>query len=97
MLARGSRELCSEAALSFEEEELIRKVKTLAVAALVLAASAVAASAQTQSLGAAGLHGQIQNATPIVQQAACRGFGPFCPPGTTRVCGRWRCWCARCY
>lgn len=69
---------------------------TLAATVLVLATTAVAANAQTQNLGAARLHAQVQNATPI-QQAACRGFGPYCPPGTTRVCGRWRCWCRPCY
>jgi hypothetical protein len=78
------------------EEDLMRKLTTWTAAALVLAASAVAAMAQTQSLGAARLHAQIQNATPIVKEAACRGFGPFCPPGTTRRCGPYRCWCVRC-
>ena len=62
---------------------------------LMLGAIAVAANAQTQAAGAASFHAQIQNATPI-QQAACRGFGPYCPPGTTRVCGPFRCWCRLC-
>jgi hypothetical protein len=83
-------------ASAVEEDHLMRKLMTLTAAALVLAASAVAAMAQTQSLGAARLHAQIQNATPIVKEAACRGFGPFCPPGTTRRCGPYRCWCVRC-
>lgn len=69
---------------------------TLMAAALVLAASAIAANAQTQAPGAAGLHAQIHNATPL-KQAACRGFGPYCGPGWTRVCDRWRCWCRPCY
>src|SRR5580704_16866130 len=55
------------------EEDLMRKLTTWTAAALVLAASAVAAMAQTQSLGAARLHAQIQNATPIVKDVACRG------------------------
>jgi hypothetical protein len=75
----------------------MRKLTTLTAAALVPAVSAVAANAQTQSPGAARLHAQIQNATPIVKDVACRGFGPFCPPGTTRRCGPYRCWCVRCY
>jgi len=65
-------------------------------AALVLVASVIAASAQIQTRGAAGLHAQMQNATPLVQQAACWGWGPYCPPGTVRRCGPYRCWCARC-
>ena len=45
-------------------------------AALVLTASVIAASAQIQTRGAAGLHAQLQNATPI-QRAACWGWGPI--------------------
>jgi len=69
---------------------------TLAAAALMLSAMAIAADAQSAASGAAGLHAQIQNATPI-DKAACRGSGAFCPPGTVRRCGAYRCWCARCY
>jgi hypothetical protein len=65
--------------------------------ALALTLSLGAASAQIQTRGAAGLHAQLQNATPLVRDAACRGFGPYCPPGTTRRCGPYRCWCAPCY
>jgi hypothetical protein len=46
--------------------------------------------------GAGSFHAQIQNATPL-KQAACNGWGPFCPPGRTRVCGPYRCWCRPCY
>jgi hypothetical protein len=69
---------------------------TLAAAAVMLGSMAVGASAQTHLLGA-GLHAQIQNATPIVTQAACRGFGPHCGPGFTWTCGPYRCWCRPCY
>ena len=55
---------------------------TLTAAALMLGTMAIAANAQPAS-GAASLHAQVQNATPL-KQAACRGFGPYCPPGTTR-------------
>jgi hypothetical protein len=68
---------------------------TLTAAALVLGTLAVTANAQT-SLGAAGLHAQIQNATPI-HKTACNGFGPHCAPGWTWVCGPYRCWCRPCY
>jgi hypothetical protein len=69
---------------------------TLAAAALMLGSMALTANAQTHQLGS-GLHAQIQNATPIVQQTACRGFGRWCGPGFTRVCGPYRCWCRPCY
>jgi hypothetical protein len=55
----------------------MRTLMTCAAAAFVLAASAVAGNAQTQSSGAARLHAQIQNATPIIQHAACFGWGPI--------------------
>jgi hypothetical protein len=45
-------------------------------AALVLTASVIAASAQIQTRGAAGLHAQLQNATPI-QRAACWDGAPI--------------------
>ena len=60
---------------------------TLTAAALMLGTMAIAANAQTQAPGAAGLHTQIQNATPI-KQAACRGFGRWCPPGSCGAVGR---------
>ena len=69
---------------------------TLAAAALMLGTMAIAANAQTQAPGAAGIEAQIKNYTPI-EQAACRGFGRWCPPGFVRRCGPYRCWCARCY
>ncbi len=55
---------------------------TLTAAALLLGTMVVAGNAQTQVQGAAGLHAQIQNATPI-EKTACRGYGPHCPPGFT--------------
>jgi hypothetical protein len=71
---------------------------TLTAAALVLGSMVLSANAQSQALGAASLHAQIQNATPIVKQAACRGFGAHCPPGYLWTCGPYgRCWCRPCY
>jgi hypothetical protein len=67
--------------------------RTLAMAALVLGSMAVTANAQTQ--GASSIHA-LTNATPIVKQAACRGYGPYCPPGYVRACGPYRCWCRPC-
>ena len=66
---------------------------TLAAAALALGASAPAANAQQFGAG----HAQLQNATPIVKQVACRGFGPRCGPGFVWTCGPYgRCWCRPC-
>lgn len=39
-----------------------------------------------------------KNYSPIVKEAACRGFGAHCPPGFTWTCTRYRgCWCRPCY
>jgi hypothetical protein len=55
---------------------------SLAAAALLLGSMALA-SAQTQQPGAAGLKAQVQNATPVIKQAACNGTtgGYGCGPG----------------
>ena len=68
---------------------------TLTAATFALGISALAVSAQTQ--GAASLHAQLQNATPIVTKAACGGWGPYCGPGWVRRCGYWGCRCVRCW
>jgi hypothetical protein len=75
---------------------------TLTAATLVLGMTVLTASAQTQAPGAAGLHAQANNFTPMVQHTACGGFGPFCGPGWVRRC--WRgpygyphCRCVPCY
>ena len=49
---------------------------TMSAALLVLGSMALSASAQTQNAGAASVHA-LKNATPVVTQAACRGFGPY--------------------
>lgn len=75
-------------------------VLTLTAATLALGMTALTASAQTQLPGAARLHAQVQNATPLVEQAACRGFvNVYCPRGwywacvgqRTHWCQCWRC------
>ncbi len=72
---------------------------SLTTVALVLGISALTVSAQTQAPGAGNLHAQIQNATLIVTQAACRGMGAHCPAGFVQRCGFPRmphCRCVRC-
>ena len=68
---------------------------TLAAAAAVLVTINMSANAQASA--GAGIHALVQNATPIVKQAACRGWGPYCGPGYIRACGPYRCWCRPCY
>jgi hypothetical protein len=82
-----------------KEEGLMRKLAlTLTAAALALGMTALTASAQTQSPGAASLHAQANNFTPVVKHVACGGWGPHCRPGWTWTCGPYgRCWCRRCY
>ncbi len=76
---------------------------TLTAAAFALGTMAFAVNAQTQQLGAASLHAQLQNATPIVRQIACNGrWGPWCRPGWVRRCRRGfygyrHCRCVPCY
>jgi hypothetical protein len=71
------------------------KKLTLTLAAMALVLGSMALSANAQQLGAG--HAQLQNATPIITHVACGGFGPYCPPGFTRACGPYRCWCRPCY
>jgi len=70
---------------------------TFTTAAFLLGTMAMTANAQTQSLGVASTRAQIHNATPIVKQAACRGFGAHCPPGFIWRCGPYGCSCVPCF
>ena len=65
------------------------------------------AMALVAGVGSLGLASTARAADPAVppmlphstaKPAACYGFGPYCPPGTTRRCGYYgRCWCAPCW
>jgi hypothetical protein len=72
---------------------------TLTAAALALGTMALTANAQTQAPGAASLHAQIQNATPI-KKAACNGMtgSHGCGGGYVWACGAYgqNCRCVRC-
>jgi hypothetical protein len=70
---------------------------TLFAGGFALATMVVSANAQTQSASAAALHAQMQNATPIVKNAACRGWGAHCSPGWVWTCNWGRCWCRPCW
>jgi hypothetical protein len=71
-------------------------ILTLAAAALVTGLLTWQADAQTWRRG---LDPASLNYSPIVEKAACYGWGPHCPPGRTWRCGPYgyRCWCARCW
>jgi hypothetical protein len=72
------------------------KKLALSLAATALVLGSMALTANAQQLGA-GLHAQVQNATPIVKQVACRGFGARCGPGFVWACGPYgRCFCRPC-
>jgi hypothetical protein len=67
------------------------------IATAMLLTGALTWSAEAAgSQGAASISKAAKNFTPI-QHAACGGWGPSCPPGRTRVCGPYRCWCRPCY
>ena len=53
---------------------------------------------QAQASAVAGAIPLDTQASQPIHPAACRGRGPFCPPGRHRVCGPYghRCWCAPC-
>jgi hypothetical protein len=36
-----------------------------------------------------------KNYSPV-HPAACQGYGPHCPPGSTWTCGGGNCWCRLC-
>ena len=73
----------------------MRKLIVTLAATMVVAAVPLW-QAQTASWRDPGVAATTKNFTPI-EKAACRGWGPFCPPGRTRVCGPVRCWCAPCW
>jgi hypothetical protein len=49
------------------------------------------------SIGGATKFPTAADVSKPIEYAACRGWGPWCGPGYTRVCGRWRCWCRPCW
>jgi hypothetical protein len=73
----------------------MRKLFTVVVAATLMAFGSVGAQAWQGSNGHA-IGTATQNLSPV-KPAACRGPGPFCPPGFVRACGPFRCWCRPCY
>ena len=92
---RAGDELGGDNQQSEERETMRKATRTLAIALLLAGSAALTAAAQT-SRGAGDISSAAQNFTPI-EQVACRGWGPYCRPGFTRVCGPYRCWCRRCW
>jgi hypothetical protein len=77
-----------------QKEDLMGKITMTLAAAIFVVGSTAVANAQTQ--GASSLNAQAQNAT-MIHKAACGGWGRWCPPGSVRRCGPYRCWCAPCW
>jgi hypothetical protein len=73
----------------------MQKTMMIIVSATAVLLAGATAQAGTWR-GASDVGAAAQNYTPI-RPAACQGWGPFCRPGFTRVCGRWRCWCRPCF
>jgi hypothetical protein len=73
-----------------------RIVLTLVATAMILLTGFSAWQADAQTWRGAGKISTAQNYTPT-EKAACRGWGPWCGPGFTRVCGPYRCWCRPCW
>jgi hypothetical protein len=69
----------------------MRKITMTLAAAIFVVGSVGLANAQTQ--GAFSLNAQAT----IIHKAACGGWGHWCPPGSVRRCGPYRCWCAPCW
>lgn len=69
----------------------------LGVTAAVLFAGGIAwkADATTWRTGTWNLPAAAKDYSPI-ENVACYGWGPYCPPGYTRRCGPRRCLCVRC-
>ena len=68
-----------------------------AATAAVFCVGALAWNADAQTTrGAEAIANAINNLSPIEKVACGPYWGRWCPPWHTRVCGRWRCWCARC-
>jgi hypothetical protein len=72
-----------------------RLVVILAATMAILSAGSLASNAET-TRGALSLRTTVQNFTPIEKAACGPNVGRWCGPFHTRVCGRFRCWCAPC-
>jgi hypothetical protein len=71
-------------------------VTILAAAAVVLLNSLGWPAHAATTAPASAIPGKARNFTPI-HEAACRGWGRWCPPGYVRACGPFRCWCRPCW
>ena len=76
----------------------MRKRVTLTAAVAILFVGSLAWSAEAATAQGAAKISTSAASMSLVRDAACRGWGPWCRPGFTRVCGRWgRCWCRPCW
>ncbi len=75
----------------------MRKIMLSVVAAALLFAPGLARAGAVIWPGLVKAAPPAESSARPVEGAACRGFGPYCPPGYTRACGPYRCWCRPCY
>jgi hypothetical protein len=68
---------------------------TVTAAAAILLVSSMGWTANAATATVNAIPGAARNFSPI-HETACRGFGRWCGPGFTRVCGPYRCWCRPC-
>jgi hypothetical protein len=81
---------------SLREKTMRKLVVIVTATTALLLAGELASNAQT-SRGAANIHAQTQNFTPIEKAACGPFFGARCGPYHRWVCGPYgRCWCALC-
>jgi hypothetical protein len=63
--------------------------------ATILMVGTLAWKADAATATATAIPNAARNFSPI-HETACRGYGRFCGPGSTRVCGNHHCWCRPC-
>lgn len=68
---------------------------TLIAAAAFLLIGSMAWTAAAATPNGTAIPNAARHFSPV-HQAACQGFGPYCPPGFIQACNRWRCWCRPC-
>jgi Spy/CpxP family protein refolding chaperone len=73
-----------------------KRTLIIAAAAVFLLVNSIGFSAHAATTApASAIPNSARNFTPI-HQAACQGWGRWCPPGYVRACGPYRCWCRPC-
>ncbi len=75
----------------------MRKLTMAAAAAAMILAPGLAWAQTAIWAGLMKAPPPSESSSRPVEGAACRGWGPYCPPGYVRACGPYRCWCRPCW